>query len=331
MPAISVIVPVYKVEPYLRRCVDSLLSQSFSDFELILVDDGSPDGCGVICDEYAAQDARVHVIHQKNGGLSAARNAGIDWAFAHSDSRWLAFVDSDDAVSPDYLRKMYEVAEQHQAELCVSDFQSVFIDGGTEQDEISIPFRVCSGRELLEEGIMQANWHTVLAWNKLYRKELFAELRFPAGYINEDEAVIHRVLGGSGTVVFLPDKLYYYYRRADSIMGAGLNIKRTDVLSALSDRVRYAARIHCSGLYSQTLRGWFLAFREKYYPLLREKGRGTVYPRRVARATRAILPDLLRLSYWTRREKLDLILFSLFPHLQLAASRRRERKKNVAG
>ena len=103
MPIISVIVSVYKVEPYIRQCVDSILAQTFTDFELILVDDGSPDNCGAICDEYAAQDCRVRVIHQENGGLSAARNAGIDWAFANSDSQWLAFVDSDDWVHPDYL------------------------------------------------------------------------------------------------------------------------------------------------------------------------------------------------------------------------------------
>ena len=96
MPGISVIVPVYKVENFLHRCVDSILAQTFTDFELILVDDGSPDGCGEICDAYAREDSRIHVIHQKNGGLSAARNTGIDWVLENSDSRWLAFVDSDD-------------------------------------------------------------------------------------------------------------------------------------------------------------------------------------------------------------------------------------------
>ena len=89
MPTISVIVPVYKVEPYLNRCVDSILRQTYQDFELILVDDGSPDRCGEICDEYARQDGRVHVIHKENGGLSDARNAGIDWVEANSDSQWL--------------------------------------------------------------------------------------------------------------------------------------------------------------------------------------------------------------------------------------------------
>ena len=105
---ISVIVPVYKVEPYLRKCVDSVLGQTFKDFELILVDDGSPDNCGKICDEYAAADDRVKVIHQANGGLSAARNAGIDWVMAYSKSEYITFIDSDDWVADTYLERLYE-------------------------------------------------------------------------------------------------------------------------------------------------------------------------------------------------------------------------------
>ena len=111
MPEISVIVPVYKVEQFLHRCVESILRQSFYNFELILVDDGSPDSCGDICDAYAAKDNRIHVIHQKNGGLSAARNSGIDYVMAHSDSHWLAFVDSDDWVHPDFLKILYSTAK----------------------------------------------------------------------------------------------------------------------------------------------------------------------------------------------------------------------------
>ena len=104
MPEISVIVPVYKVETFIHRCVDSILCQSFEDFELILVDDGSPDSCGDICEAYAAKDSRIHVIHQENGGLSAARNTGIDYVMEHSTSKWLAFVDSDDWLHPDFLK-----------------------------------------------------------------------------------------------------------------------------------------------------------------------------------------------------------------------------------
>ena len=111
MANISVIVPVYKVEEFLSRCVDSILCQSYPDFEVILVDDGSPDRCGQMCEDYARQDSRIHVIHQENGGLSAARNSGIDWVFANSDSRSLAFVDSDDWVHPDFLKVLYRTAE----------------------------------------------------------------------------------------------------------------------------------------------------------------------------------------------------------------------------
>ena len=122
MAEISVIVPVYKVEAFLGRCVDSILSQSFSDFELILVDDGSPDNCGKMCEDYAKQDDRIHVIHQKNGGLSAARNTGIDWTFKHSESRWLAFVDSDDWVHPDYLKILYNTAKHTSCKLSACGF-----------------------------------------------------------------------------------------------------------------------------------------------------------------------------------------------------------------
>lgn len=107
---ISVIVPVYKVEEYLPACIESILAQTHEDFQLILVDDGSPDRCGAICDEYAAKDNRIVVIHQENAGVSAARNAGLDWVFANSESRWLNFIDSDDVVSPVYLETLYRHA-----------------------------------------------------------------------------------------------------------------------------------------------------------------------------------------------------------------------------
>ena len=123
MPTISVIVPVYKVEPYLHRCVDSILNQTFEDFELILVDDGSPDNCPVICDEYAAKDSRVVVIHQENGGLSAARNAGIDWAFANSNSQWLSFVDSDDWIHPQTLEHLLRAVEENGTKISICGYE----------------------------------------------------------------------------------------------------------------------------------------------------------------------------------------------------------------
>ena len=123
MPEISVIVPVYKVEQFIHRCVDSILLQSFYDFELILVDDGSPDQCGAICDAYAAADNRIHVIHQKNGGLSAARNTGIDYVMANSKSHWLTFVDSDDWLHPQTLEVLLKAAEENNSRVSVCGYR----------------------------------------------------------------------------------------------------------------------------------------------------------------------------------------------------------------
>lgn len=122
-PLLSIIVPVYNTEKYLNRCIDSILAQTFMDFELILVDDGSPDNCGAICDENAAKDSRVHVIHQENCGQSAARNAGIDWVFAHSDSKWISLVDSDDWVHPQMLERLYHAVLEHNVKVSICGYE----------------------------------------------------------------------------------------------------------------------------------------------------------------------------------------------------------------
>ena len=123
MAAISVIVPVYKVERYLKRCVDSILDQTFRDFELILVDDGSPDRCGEICEKYAEKDKRIVVLHRENGGLSAARNTGLDWIFANSNSTYVTFIDSDDWVHPQYLEILSRVIESNNVAVSVAQFE----------------------------------------------------------------------------------------------------------------------------------------------------------------------------------------------------------------
>lgn len=325
MPTVSVIVPVYKVEPYLHRCVDSILEQTFSDFELILVDDGSPDNCGAICDEYAAKDSRVHVIHQQNGGLSAARNTGIERALANG-SQWLAFVDSDDEISPYYLSRMYEAAMEHHAELCVCDFRTIYPDGKQHTDEPGIPARIAGGRELLEEKGFLGNWHIVIACNKLYRAELFVSLRFPVGYVHEDEAVIHRVLGAAPKVVCIPDQLYYYYQRTNSITGSGRSVKSTDYLTAMADRIRYARENRLPNCASSAVWGYLWFLLEIALPLLVRAEKGSPYIKRSARATRAVLPALLRSKSRSRREKLRIVLFGFFPRAYLAHARRNLKK-----
>ncbi|MBQ3194501.1 MAG: glycosyltransferase family 2 protein [Oscillospiraceae bacterium] len=236
MPGISVIVPVYKVEPFLHRCVDSILAQTHPDFELILVDDGSPDQCGAICDAYGAQDSRVHVIHQKNGGLSAARNTGIDWAFANSDSRWLAFVDSDDWVHPDYLKLLYETA---QKTLCKISACGLFRTSGEAFPEEAETEAVCMSADDYYCG----NTHeglTAVAWNKLYHKSLFGNLRYPIGKLHEDEFTTYLALYQAGKIGVTEKRLYAYYQNPDGIMRSQWNPRRMHVLEAFEQQIAFA-------------------------------------------------------------------------------------------
>lgn len=232
MPAITVIVPVYKVEPYLHRCVDSILAQTFTDFEVILVDDGSPDNCGAICDEYGAKDARVHVIHQANGGLSAARNAGIDWAFQNSDSQWLAFVDSDDWVHPRYLELLYWTAVESDVKVSICGVQRIY-------DEAPAHTTFTTVEVLDWENLLITGWQAVVVWNKLYAKELFETARYPLGKIHEDEYLTYKLLYRAQTIAHFSAELYYYFQNPLGITATPFSLRRLDALPALEERLSF--------------------------------------------------------------------------------------------
>ena len=175
MAKISIIIPIYKVENYLIRCVDSVLAQSFSDYEIILVDDGSPDTCGKMCDELALQIEstkckEVIVIHQNNGGLSAARNSGIEWAIKCSDSDWIAFIDSDDYVHIDYLKALYDSANDNKSDLAICDFVRVDNQDISIDIEHAFPAETVTDKDQLFRMSFE-NWRINVAWNKLYRKK----------------------------------------------------------------------------------------------------------------------------------------------------------------
>lgn len=238
MPNISIIVPVYKVEFFLHRCVDSILAQSYADFDLILVDDGSPDRCGEICDDYARHDPRIHVIHQKNGGLSAARNAGIDWAFANSASRWLAFVDSDDWVHPEYLRLLYAAAEQTLCKISACGFFRTEGEPFEEEPDVSVAVMTADDYYCGEvhEGL------TAVAWNKLYHKSLFKTLRYPIGKLHEDEFTTYQAVYQAGRIGVTPARLYAYYQNPRGIMRSDWNPRRMHMLEAFEQQIAFARK-----------------------------------------------------------------------------------------
>lgn len=248
MPNISVIVPVYKVEPFLHRCVQSILDQTYRDFELILVDDGSPDRCGELCEEYGRLDSRVRVLHQENGGLSAARNAGIDWAFANSDSRWLAFVDSDDWVHPAFLQTLYDTAEQTLCKISACGF---YRTGGEALPQAQ-DFSVVS---LSADDYYCGQMHdgvTALAWNKLYHKSLFKCLRYPIGKLHEDEFTTYRAIYGAGKIGVTPARLYAYYQNPEGIMRSQWNPRRMHMLEAFEQQIAFAQETGNARLLNKT-------------------------------------------------------------------------------
>lgn len=227
---ISVIVPVYNVEKYLNECVDSILAQTYTDFELILVDDGSPDNCGAICDEYAASDSRIRVIHQKNGGLSAARNTGLDIA----KGEYVTFVDSDDLVCKTYLECLLQALLAEQADIAVCDMVT-FADGEapTLVEKRQASAEVMTGRDACLSIYRMDGKVPVMACGKLYRTRLFAGVRYPVGRIHEDDATTPRVLYCAEKVVLLSDCLYLYRQRAGSIMSSTFSAKRFDIMLAI--------------------------------------------------------------------------------------------------
>ena len=240
MPKVTVIVPVYKVEDYLKKCFDSLQNQKFQDFEIVLVDDGSPDSSGIMCDELVsrseAQGIPLYVIHQTNRGLSGARNSGIDWAMVCSGSEWICFVDSDDTISDLFIERLYDAAVTNEADLAVCDFMEVDTDGKDIHKPHDFPSEVFTDKNKLFE-TMYPNWRIHPAWNKLYRKRIFDNLRFDEGKLHEDEFIIHKVLYIGNKIVFVPDMLYYYLIRSSGIMGT--ENRRTKAHAYQADIERY--------------------------------------------------------------------------------------------
>lgn len=231
---ISVIVPVYKVEPYLRKCVDSVLGQTFRDFELILVDDGSPDNCGKICDEYAAADARIKVIHQANGGLSAARNAGLDFVMGYSDSKYVTFIDADDWVGTDYLSELIYGTSLAGEVVCTS---CAIVDekGGR---KVRYPDR---GWKVLapEEYWLQYDQLVVISCCKLFRRTLFSDIRFPLGKIHEDVFTTHQLLFKCTQIAFRRIPTYNYFVRDESITKSKWSPRHLDALTAYREQCEY--------------------------------------------------------------------------------------------
>lgn len=237
-PIISIIVPVYQVKPYLAGCIESIINQTFSDWELILVDDGSTDGSGAICDEYASADSRIRVFHQENGGLSAARNTGLE----HVKGKHITMLDSDDVfMFFEYLELHLKALEEHNAQMTICGFYSTreTVHAKKICREVK-PLMVVSGEELTAMMRLPANCFYGHAGGKLYKSELFEGIRYPVGRYVEDNAIAHRLIFPCERIVILDTPMYGYLVRPDGIIRSTKKDRlRQDVILAFQDRIDY--------------------------------------------------------------------------------------------
>ncbi len=234
MALISVIVPVYNVEKYICRCIDSILEQTFRNFELILIDDGSSDNSGRICDAYAEREERIYVVHQKNRGLSAARNAGIDWAFLNSDSQWLTFIDSDDWVHEHYLEALYTAVQSGGTEISCCRFEHTY--GGMPEVDIK---KISADFWDTETYFCERNSNAIIACGKMFPKMCFQSIRFPIGKLHEDEYTIYKILFMYCKLAVVDQPLYAYYVNEDSIIHKKWSPKRLEEFGALKQQKCY--------------------------------------------------------------------------------------------
>ena len=234
MAEVSIIIPVYQVENYIRQCIDSILVQTFTDFELILVDDGSKDKSGQICDEYAVLDQRVKVIHKENGGLSDARNCGMDQAVGN----YFMFVDSDDYIAPTMLEYLYKALMNKEADIAVCNFLHFFEEDRKRDFSTNIQSEVLSGAEIFysrKNERVYGIW--TVAWNKLYKRETLGNVRFRFGKYHEDEFWANDIYQLDIKIVTIPECLYYYRQRDNSIMGKKSAARNLDIIEALQERI----------------------------------------------------------------------------------------------
>lgn len=227
---ISIIIPVYNVEKYLRNCLDSVLAQTYKNIEIILVDDGSTDGCPEICDEYAKKDSRIKVIHKEYEGVSEARNVGL----GQVNGKYIAFVDSDDSVSTDYIEYMYRLLVENNTKLVIAAHTVVsngktinFGDGYTE--------KVLTTEEALDRMLCEKGFY-IAVWAKLCDKELFNNIKFPKGKINEDNLVTPKLILQCEKIAYGNKSIYNYNKRKNSITMSKFNLSKMDLIE-LTDQM----------------------------------------------------------------------------------------------
>lgn len=314
MPKISIIVPIYNAEIYLEKCIQSILNQTFKDFELILVNDGSKDNSLKICEFYSNVDSRVKIINKINGGLSSARNEGLKV----SKGEYIGFVDSDDYIHPQMYEILYNSIIRKNGDIAICDYEKVYPEEPLRKmefyNENSKNIQKYSNVAALDQFYNKYGVKFTPAWNKLYKRFLFENNKFEVGRYHEDEFIMHKLLYNSATIIYIPIKLYFYFQSQNSIMRKPFNISRLDAVDAYLDRVNFFMKIKEEKLMHKALFAYSQEFLIHYFKL------EDIYPKHkklkeMKKKYNEKLVDVLKLKYYTKKEKILLITFFFNPKI----------------
>ena len=234
---ISVIVPVYKVEAYLDRCVQSIIDQTYADLEIILVDDGSPDNCPAMCDAWAERDGRIRVIHKENGGLSDARNAGM----AAATGEYIAFVDSDDWIAPEMFERLVKALQIDGSDIAACTVEMVWEDN-TPSQLLTVQMNGVLDRQEAQKALLEESLLKQPVWYKIYRRDKIKDIAFEVGKYHEDVYWSYQAIGNANRVSLIDYIGYFYFQRPGSIMGERYSLKRLDAIEAFERRYQYIKR-----------------------------------------------------------------------------------------
>lgn len=264
-PLISIIVPIYNVDNYLEKCLNSILKQTYKNLEIILIDDESLDRSGIICDKFAKKDSRIIVIHQKNQGVSGARNAGLN--ISHGE--YIGFIDPDDYAHPELISNLFSAISESSADIAICGYNTV----GIRNDRFKLCNAVWSGEEALNKLVLNKEVTSHL-WNKLFRKKIFDGLRFDLGKRYEDVRLIHKLFMRAQRVVAIEETLYDYFLRTDSITGTTQYNNSQEFIESLESRCE---DLRDTNSYYYAKMGEFYCIRRIIYEIILNKYNKNIY------------------------------------------------------
>lgn len=311
---VSVIVPIYNVEKFLHRCIESVVNQSYKNLEIILVDDGSKDSCANICDEWVKKDKRINVIHKENGGLSDARNAGIEIA----TGKYLSFIDSDDYIHRDFIKVLYDLIKKHGADFSMCGSIQTNKDEDTTSKINNINEIIKDPKKILEK---KDNIYCV-AWNKLYKRELFDNVRYPKGKINEDIYAIRKILYYSKKIVVTDTVLYFYYLNEESIMRSTYTRKRLDAIDLLYEIYDFFCKVGEKVYAYNTLYDYINSILSQYYLCRTNKQEYKQIQRELMKKYKNVYKSVIKNVDMGFKNKIKYSVYRYLPQLSVIFMRR---------